>query len=103
MTNLVRWDPFSDITSLRQTMDRLFDEGFSRPWRFLTWDTGEGFFPLDLYETDDEVVVRASLPAATISPVAGSIKSWARKKPTSPRQIPALRPNCAGSTSTSAS
>ena len=32
MTNLVRWDPFAD---LRSTMDRLFDEGFSRPWRLM--------------------------------------------------------------------
>ena len=28
MTNMVRWDPFSDI---RSTMDRLFDEGSPGP------------------------------------------------------------------------
>ena len=47
---------------MRDTMDRLFDRGFSRPWRLLTWENGQGFFPVDLYETDDEVVVTASLP-----------------------------------------
>jgi HSP20 family protein len=46
-------------------MDRLFDRGFSRPWRMLTWDTGEGFFPVDVYETDEEVVVKASLPGVS--------------------------------------
>ncbi len=60
----MRWDPFREVVDLRDTMDRLFDRGFSRPWRLITWDTGNGFFPLDLYETDEDVVVRASLPGA---------------------------------------
>jgi len=58
----MRWDPFRELSDMRETMDRLFERGFSRPWRLLTWDMGEGFFPVDLYETDDEVVVNASLP-----------------------------------------
>ena len=58
----MRWDPFRELSDMRETMDRLFERGFSRPWRLLTWDMGEGFFPVDLYETDDEVVVKASLP-----------------------------------------
>ena len=62
MADIMRWDPFREIAELREAMDRLFDRGFARPWRLLTWDTGEGFFPVDLYETDDEVVVKASLP-----------------------------------------
>ena len=61
MADIIRWDPFREIQDMRDTMDRLFERGFSRPWRLLTWDGGEGFFPVDLYETDDEVVVRASL------------------------------------------
>ncbi len=62
MADIMRWDPFHELQDLRETMDRLFDRGFSRPWRLLTWDTGNGFFPVDLYETDEEVVVKASLP-----------------------------------------
>ncbi len=62
MADITRWDPFREMGDLRDTMDRLFDRGFSRPWRLLTWETGEGLFPVDLYETDDEVVVKASLP-----------------------------------------
>ena len=58
----MRWDPFRELSDMRETMDRLFERGFSRPWRLLTWDMGEGFFPVDLYETDNEVVVKASLP-----------------------------------------
>jgi HSP20 family protein len=62
MADIMRWDPFREVADLRETMDRLFDRGVSRPWRLMTWDTGEGFFPVDLYETDDDVVVKASLP-----------------------------------------
>jgi HSP20 family protein len=60
MTNLTRWDPFSD---LRGTMDRLFDEGFSRPWRLIpTADTVEAPIPVEVSETEGEVEVKASLP-----------------------------------------
>ena len=58
MANLVRWDPFTDI---RSTMDRLFDEGFSRPWRFLPSEY-EATFPVEVSETDDAVEVKASMP-----------------------------------------
>ena len=61
MTNLIRRDPFSD---LRSTMDRLFDEGFSRPWRFLATPNGEyeSAFPVEVSETDEALDVKASLP-----------------------------------------
>ena len=62
MAEIVRWDPFGEMTHLRRTMDRLFEEGFPRPWRLLTWETGEGFCPLDLYETDEEIILKASMP-----------------------------------------
>ena len=64
MVDIMRWDPFREVTDLRDAMDRLFERGFSRPWRLITWDTGNGFFPVDLYETDEEVVVKASMPGA---------------------------------------
>jgi HSP20 family protein len=73
MAELMRWDPFREVTDMRDAMDRLFDRGFSRPWRLLSWDTGEGFFPVDLYETDDEVVVKASLPGVAPANVHISI------------------------------
>jgi len=60
MTNVVRWDPFND---LRTTMDRLFDEGFSRPWRFLPSNGEyENPFPIEVAETEDAIEVKASMP-----------------------------------------
>ena len=59
MTNIVRWDPFTD---LRQTMDQLFEQGFSRPWRFLQSETYQMAMPVEIWETDEAVEVKAALP-----------------------------------------
>jgi HSP20 family protein len=60
MTNVTRWDPFGD---LRTTMDRLFDEGFSRPWRLMPGPVEqEWVFPVEVSETEDAIEVKASLP-----------------------------------------
>ncbi len=59
MTNVVRWDPFSEM---RTTMDRLFDEGFSRPWRFLSPSEYESSFPVEVSETDEAIDVKAAMP-----------------------------------------
>lgn len=57
---ITRWEPFQDMVSLRDAMDRLFQESFIRPTtRFLT---KESAMPLDIHETGNEVVVTASLP-----------------------------------------
>jgi HSP20 family protein len=43
-------------------MDRLFDEGFSRPWRLMPITTPFEAFPVEVSETEDSVDVKASLP-----------------------------------------
>lgn len=60
---LMRWDPFRDMMSLRQAMDRLFEDSFIRPSRL--WpELGRGELPLDIdmYQTANDVVVKAALP-----------------------------------------
>ena len=69
MTNIVRFDPFSD---LRTTMDRLFEEGFSRPWRLLPQET-ELTFPVEVSETETEVQVKAALPGVKLEDVEISV------------------------------
>jgi HSP20 family protein len=62
MATLTRFDPFSEMVTLRQAMDRLFDDSFVSP---LTLRTPNGDAPapaLDVYETGDELVVSAALP-----------------------------------------
>jgi HSP20 family protein len=61
MANITRWDPFSELADMRRTMDALFDD--VRPARSGVFQPSvESYFPVDLYETKDEVVVEASLP-----------------------------------------
>ncbi|HXH20894.1 MAG TPA: Hsp20/alpha crystallin family protein [Dehalococcoidia bacterium] len=73
MTNLVRWDPFSE---LRTTMDRLFEEGFSRPWRLLGDQLPvEYSFPVEVSETDTAVDVKAALPGVRPDEVEVSIQN----------------------------
>ena len=59
MSNLTRWEPVREMMTLREAMDRLFDDAFTRP----IFSNGGSTSPaIDLYQTDDEVVVKAALP-----------------------------------------
>jgi HSP20 family protein len=48
------------MMTLREAMDRLFDDAFTRPLNLR--DGGWSAPAIDMYQTDDEVVVRAALP-----------------------------------------
>jgi HSP20 family protein len=57
-----RWQPFSEFMSLRQAMDRLFEDSFVRPSCGVS-ALGEVAAPaLDVYRTPTEIVVQAALP-----------------------------------------
>lgn len=56
-----RWDPFRDAISLRDAMNSLFQESFVRPSGLAAQD-GLLALPLDVSETEDGFVVKASLP-----------------------------------------
>ena len=62
MTNLVRWEPFSDLVSLREAMDRLFEESFVSPRAGWPVPVEGGALAVDMYETDDDVVVKSAVP-----------------------------------------
>jgi HSP20 family protein len=48
------------MMTLREAMDRLFDDAFTRPINLR--DGGWSAPAIDMYQTDDEVVVKAALP-----------------------------------------
>jgi HSP20 family protein len=51
-----------DMVTLRDAMDRLFDEAFTRPWG-LTDGGRLALAPsIDLFETENDVVIKAALP-----------------------------------------
>ncbi len=59
MTNLTRWEPMREMMSLREAMDRLFDDAFTRPVSLRDLAA----LPLvDLSQDDDEITVKAVLP-----------------------------------------
>jgi len=62
MTNLVRWDPFHDLVSLREAMDCLFEESFVRPQGGWLAPVRVKTLAVDMYETDDAIVVRTVVP-----------------------------------------
>jgi HSP20 family protein len=65
MASIVRWTPVNDMISLHEAMDRLFDESFVRPYRSSA-NSGNSVamarLPIDLYESEDELVLKARLP-----------------------------------------
>ena len=59
MSNLIRWEPAREMMSLRDAMDRLFDDAFTRP---LSLRDAWSVPAIDMFQTDDEIVVKAALP-----------------------------------------
>jgi HSP20 family protein len=55
------WDPFREAVSLHDAMNALFQESFVRPTSFLAQD-GSAALPLDVSETENELVIKASVP-----------------------------------------
>lgn len=56
-----RWQPFSELMSLRQAMDRLFEDSFVRPSRGLAALAEIAAPALNVYQTPTEVVLKAAL------------------------------------------
>jgi HSP20 family protein len=58
--SMIRWDPFDDLASLRESMDKLFEDFFTRQPRsqaLTAWQPS-----VEVFETDGDIVVRAELP-----------------------------------------
>jgi len=62
MANLVRLEPAREMLSLREAMDRLFEESFLRPGSLGVSDSASAMLPMDMYETENDVVVKAAIP-----------------------------------------
>jgi len=59
-----------EMISLREAMDRLFNDAFTRPLDFgISWQMPA----IDMYQTDDDVIVKATLPGIKASDVQISV------------------------------
>ena len=60
MSSLIRWDPFTSMEPLSRTMDRLLEDAFVPMPRRRGLAGVDA--TMDMYETDDAVVVKMSVP-----------------------------------------
>jgi HSP20 family protein len=63
MSLVRRTSPFGELLSLRQAMDRLFEDSFVRSPAYLAG--AQQPLALDVYMTDDALIVEAALPGFT--------------------------------------
>ncbi len=60
---VTRWDPVNEMISLRDAMNRLFEDSFIRPSAWpLPFEGSTWGMPVDMIETKDHVIVKASVP-----------------------------------------
>jgi HSP20 family protein len=58
---LARWEPFTELRKMREDMDRLF-ENMTRPLAAVPMAEGMMMPAVDVFEKDNNVMVRANLP-----------------------------------------
>ena len=73
---IVRWEPFRDLLSLQDRMNRLFDESYRGTGRNAgadEWALGGSWAPaVDIYEQEGNIVMKAELPG--VDPKAVDIR-----------------------------
>lgn len=64
MANAIeRWEPFKEMMSLREAMNRLVEDSFIRPGGWLAPFDGDALgIATDVIETKDAIIVKASVP-----------------------------------------
>lgn len=62
MTLMRRTSPLGELVSLRQAMDRLFEDSVVRPRTWGVAGDGAASLPLDIASTTDALIVEAALP-----------------------------------------
>jgi HSP20 family protein len=61
MHSLIVREPFREMMSLREAMDKLFEDSFVGP-RWMPFGGDGGTLPLDVYDSGDSIVVSAPVP-----------------------------------------
>jgi len=73
---VVRWEPFNERVSLRDAVNRLFEDSFIQPGAWpRPFDGGDFSVPADVVETKDNVVVKLSAPGVCTQTLRVSVSS----------------------------
>jgi HSP20 family protein len=67
-----RWDPFRDLPSMREAMDRLLRDLWGRPRDSRLPDGGD--LPVDVAEKDNAFVVRATIPGVRPEDIQANVR-----------------------------
>ncbi len=59
---IVRWEPFRDLVTTQDRFNRLFNDTFARAFGNEEPSARAWMPPVDIYETDDRLVLKAELP-----------------------------------------
>ena len=72
MSNLIRWEPVREMMTLREAMDQLFNDAFTRP---VSMSGGSVIPAIDVYQNNDDVIVKAALPGLKADDVQISVSA----------------------------
>jgi len=59
---IIRWDPFRDLVTLRERMNRLFEDAFTSRGEEKDLVASSWSPSVDIYETENEIVLTAEIP-----------------------------------------
>lgn len=71
MTQLIRWQPFREMRRMHNMLDRLMDQSFFSADGDL--DGYTSLIPVDVYQTEDEVSIKATVPGLKADDIQISI------------------------------
>jgi HSP20 family protein len=71
MTMLTRWEPFREMRRIHDALDRMMDDTLYPGSLLEGWDEGPAL--VNLYETDNDVVVKAAMPGVDADDIDISI------------------------------
>ena len=69
----IRYEPFRELVSLREAMNSLLEDSFVQPGRLASVTQGPNRLPVDILQTENELIVRAAVPGIRLEDMSISV------------------------------